>query len=116
MCNGPNRARNRAPLFKRAPKAVVRRPGTLDPTFLESQSQQSYDVECIEHPVRSFSAKTDPKPDSLRARPLVVRSGLILFAQPAAAAGSRAAAERQARGLGTGTSDPLRRPEGDQGR
>eukprot|EP00964_Phaeocystis_antarctica_P037419 scaffold21369_cov100-Phaeocystis_antarctica.AAC.2 len=38
------------------------------------------------------------------------------FAQPAAAAGSRAAAERQARGLGTGTSDPRRRPEGDQGR
>ena len=35
----------------------------------------------------------------------------ILFAQPAAAAGSRAAAEGQERGLGTGTSDPQRRPE-----
>eukprot|EP00964_Phaeocystis_antarctica_P066665 scaffold40338_cov37-Phaeocystis_antarctica.AAC.1 len=44
------------------------------------------------------------------------RSGLILFTQPATAAGSRAAAERQARGLDTGTSDPQQRPEGDQGR
>eukprot|EP00964_Phaeocystis_antarctica_P015455 scaffold8537_cov57-Phaeocystis_antarctica.AAC.2 len=43
------------------------------------------------------------------------RSGSILFGQPAAAAGSRAAAEGQARGLDTGTSDPRRRPEGDQG-
>eukprot|EP00964_Phaeocystis_antarctica_P087666 scaffold55684_cov101-Phaeocystis_antarctica.AAC.2 len=34
----------------------------------------------------------------------------------ATAAGSRAAAERQARGLDNGTSDPRRRPEGDQGR
>eukprot|EP00964_Phaeocystis_antarctica_P140683 scaffold105553_cov60-Phaeocystis_antarctica.AAC.1 len=45
------------------------------------------------------------------------RVNKVLFAQPAAAAGSaRAAAERQARGLDTGTSDPRRRPEGNQGR
>ena len=44
------------------------------------------------------------------------RSGSILFDQLATAGGSRAAAEGEERGLDTGTSDPRRRPEGDQGR
>ena len=40
----------------------------------------------------------------------------LLFPHRIVDIGSRAAAEGQERGLDTGTSDPQRRPEGDQGR
>eukprot|EP00964_Phaeocystis_antarctica_P026811 scaffold15089_cov69-Phaeocystis_antarctica.AAC.1 len=44
------------------------------------------------------------------------RVSLVIFGTTSMGRCTGVAAERQARGLGTGTSDPRRRPEGDQGR